>query len=74
MENWINGSRLHLYDLPLTIDMLERMHATKSQSIAWEKMKIEAQQEAKEQAAGQHAQCLHANQRKLHHFQHLQSR
>ena len=36
MANWINGSRLRLYNLPLIIEMLERMHVAKSQKLCQE--------------------------------------
>ena len=43
MANKINGSLLHLCNLPLTIDMLQRIHATKSHRVAKQQMEIEAQ-------------------------------
>ena len=49
MANYINGSRLHVYNEPLTLDMLNRMHAAKNKKEAHQKMIKEAQEEAKEQ-------------------------
>ena len=47
MANYINGSRLHVYNEPLTLDMLNRMHAAKNKKEAHHKMIKEAQEEAK---------------------------
>ena len=49
MSNWISGCRIKKYHLPLTNDMLERMHAAKNRKEAIKRQKKEAQAEAKEQ-------------------------
>ena len=42
MVNYINGSRLSVYNEPLTLDMLNRMHATKNKKEAHQRMIKEA--------------------------------
>lgn len=39
MANYINGSRLHIYNEPLTTCMLEMLHAGKRRKIVAEKLK-----------------------------------
>ena len=58
MGTFINGSRLKHFHEPLTDDMLERMHAAKSQKLAFEQLKADAQAEAKERAAKAKARRL----------------
>ena len=48
MANNINGSQLHVYNEPLTIDMLNRLHVVKNKKEAHQRMIQEAQEEAKE--------------------------
>ena len=48
MSNWISGCRIKKYKLPLTNDMLERMHAAKNRKEAAEVQKAKAQAKAKE--------------------------
>ena len=48
MANYINGSRLSVYNEPLTLDMLNRMQAAKNIKEAHQRMIEEAQDEAKE--------------------------
>ena len=48
MANHINGSWLRVYNEPLTMDMLNRLHAAKNRKEAHQKMVQEAQEEAKE--------------------------
>ena len=48
MANYINGSCLCVYNEPLTVDMLNRMHAAKNKKVAQQQMVKEAQEEAKE--------------------------
>ena len=47
MPNYINGSRLKKYNLPLTTDMLERMHAEKERKQQVQKTIQQAQEEAR---------------------------
>ena len=49
MANYINGSWLRVYNEPLTMDMLNRLHAAKNRKEAHQIMVQEAQEEAKEQ-------------------------
>ena len=42
MANYINGSRLRVYNEPLTFDMLNRMHAAKTRKEAHQRMIEEA--------------------------------
>ena len=49
MANYINGSCLHVYNKPLTLDMLNRMHVAKNKKEAHQRIIKEAQEEAKEQ-------------------------
>ena len=49
MSNWTSGCRIKKCHLPLTNDILERMHATKNKKEAAKQQKVEAQVEAKEQ-------------------------
>ena len=51
MANFINGSCLKRFHEPLTQEMLEKMHATKTRKLALETMKSEAQEEARQRAA-----------------------
>ena len=48
MSNWISGCRIKKYELPLTNDMWEHMHATRNKKEAAKLQKKEAQVEAKE--------------------------
>ena len=48
MSNWISGCQIKKYELPLTNDMLERMHDAKNRKEVVEMQKAEAQDEAKE--------------------------
>ena len=48
MSNWISGCRLKKYHLPLTNEMLERMHAAKSKKEAAALQKQQAQDKARE--------------------------
>ena len=48
MSNWISGCRLKKYHLPLTNEMLERMHAAKNMKEAAASQKQDAQDEAQE--------------------------
>ena len=48
IANYLNGSCLHVYNEPLTLDMLNRMHATKNRKETHQRMIKEAQEEAKE--------------------------
>ena len=48
MSNWISGCRLKKYHLPLTNEMLERMHAAKNRKEAAALQKQEAQDKARE--------------------------
>ena len=50
MANWISGCRLKKYKEPLTEDILKRLHATKERKRRDDKMKAQAQREAKERA------------------------
>ena len=59
--NYINGSRLKIYNEPLTDDMLERMHAAKNRKEAQEKLKEDAQLEAKERIKRIRAKRLYIN-------------
>ncbi|MCO5607683.1 hypothetical protein L7F22_061881 [Adiantum nelumboides] len=47
MANWISGCRLKKYHLPLTHELLERMHAAKQRKIKRQQIIDEAQEEAK---------------------------
>ena len=49
MSSWISGCCIKNYNLPLTNDILERMHATRNRKEAIELQKKEAQAEGKEQ-------------------------
>ena len=49
MSNWISGYCIKKYHLPLTNDMLERMHVAKNRKEAAKQQKVESQAEAKEQ-------------------------
>ena len=51
MANWISGCRLKKYKEPLTEEILKRLHATKERIKQENKMKAQAQREAKERAA-----------------------
>ena len=48
MPNFINGSRLKKYELPLTAEMLEHLHNSKTYKEGQAILKAEAQKEAKE--------------------------
>ena len=48
MANYINGSLLRVYNEPLTLDMLNRMHVAKNKKEAYQRMIKEAQKEVKE--------------------------
>ena len=48
MPNFINGSHLKKYEEPLTEDMLQQLHATKTYKEGQEQLKAKAQQESKE--------------------------
>ena len=50
MANYINGSRLKLYHEPLTQEILDRMHAAKTQTTQAELLKQKAKKEANERA------------------------
>ncbi|MCO5571124.1 hypothetical protein L7F22_024856 [Adiantum nelumboides] len=47
MANWISGCRLKKYQLPLTNELLERMHAAKQRRIKRQQIVDEAQEEAR---------------------------
>ena len=47
MENYINGSHLHVYNESLTLEMLQRMHAAKNRKEAHQQMIDDAHVEAK---------------------------
>ena len=47
MANYINGSRLHVYNEQLTMDMLNKLHAAKNKKEAHQRMVQEAQDKAK---------------------------
>lgn len=51
MPNWISGCRLKKYHEPLTMDILERIHAAKTRKQQRENKRAFAIQEAKERAA-----------------------
>ena len=51
MPNWISGCRLKKYHLPLTVDMLERVHAAKHRANKHEEQVQQAQAEVKEREA-----------------------
>ena len=65
MGTFINGSRLKHFHEPLTDDMLERMHATKSRKLAFEQLKADAQEEARERAAKAKARKLQISMEKI---------
>ena len=48
MSNWISGYQIKKYEVPLTNDMLERMHAAKNKKEIVEVQKAKAQSKAKE--------------------------
>ena len=48
MANWISGCRIKKYELPLTNEMLERMHEARNRKEAAALQRKEAQAEAKE--------------------------
>ena len=48
MSNWISGCCIKKYELPLTNDMLEHMHAAKNRKEATRSQKAKAQAKAKE--------------------------
>ena len=48
MSNWISGCRIKKYELPLTNEMLERMHEAKNRKDAATLQREEAQAEVKE--------------------------
>ena len=60
MANYINGSRLKLYHEPLTQEMLDRMHAAKTQKAQAELLKQKAKEEADERARAAKAKRLKA--------------
>ncbi|MCO5555202.1 hypothetical protein L7F22_008745 [Adiantum nelumboides] len=47
MPNWISGCRLKKYHLPLTIDMLAKIHGAKERKNKLKEIKVEAQEEAR---------------------------
>ncbi|MCO5559629.1 hypothetical protein L7F22_013230 [Adiantum nelumboides] len=47
MANWISGCRLKKYHLPLTNELLERMHAAKQRRVKRQQIIDEAQEEAR---------------------------
>ena len=47
IANYINGSRLGVYNEPLTLEMLNRMHAAKNRKEAHQQMIEDAQAKAK---------------------------
>ena len=48
ISNWISGCQIKKYELPLTNDMLEHMHATKNRKEIAKMQKVEAQAKSKE--------------------------
>ena len=60
MANYINKSRLKLYHEPLTQEMLDRMHAAKTQKAQAELLKQKAKEEADERARAAKAKRLKA--------------
>ena len=48
MPNFINGSRLKKYELPLTEDILRKLHMSKTYKEGQAQLKVEAQREARE--------------------------
>ena len=48
MPNFINGSRLKKYELPLTEDILRKLHMSKTYKEGQAQLKIKAQREARE--------------------------
>ncbi|WP_165303672.1 hypothetical protein, partial [Enterobacter cloacae complex sp. CH23B] len=47
MANWISGCRLKKYNLPLTNELLERMHAAKQRKMKQQQVINEAQEESR---------------------------
>ena len=65
MVNYINGSLLRVYNDPLTLEMLNRMHVAKKKKEAHQQMIEDAQAEAKE--------CVQKLQRKHRYINKVQS-
>ena len=65
MGTFINGSHLKHFHETLTDDMLDRMHATKKNKLAFQQLKADAQAEAREKAAKAKARILQISMVKL---------